>query len=72
MGAFVHFAALHFAEGERVGVEVSGLPEDLALRGVEQNVEAIQGEEVGALPHVAGVHGIVADFAARGAMRERM
>jgi len=41
-----------------LGVEVADLPEGLSPGGEDEDVAVAQGEEVGALPHFAGVDGV--------------
>ncbi len=56
--AEVELAGSGGVEGEGFGVEVADLPEGLTLGGVDEDVAVGEREEVGALPHFAGVDGI--------------
>ena len=61
-GAQVQFPGLFRFELHSRWVEMTRLPEHLAQRGVDEDVAAIQGEEIRTLPHfaiVAGVRGFV-------------
>lgn len=61
--AVVEQTGLLLVEEEIRGGEGTGLPEDFALRGVDEDVLGLTGrtwerEEVGALPHVSRIDGI--------------
>ena len=58
--AVVEFTGFEGVEAEGFGVEGAGVPEGFALGGVDEDVLAggAEGEEVGALPHFAGVDGV--------------
>ena len=59
----VQLPCFQWFEGHGGFVEVAGLPDDFAEGGVDEEVLAVEGEEVWALPHlsvVAGIGGFVA------------